>query len=210
MLRSLVLLVTVVASLVAACVAPAAAQEPSSDLLSRESVLRDPAVPVGGNAAAEFTIVEYFDYQCPYCRKVEPVLKQVIADDGNIRLALKDWPIFGDVSRYAAGMALAARFQQKYAQAHDALIGAKIKLSEPVVRDLLERAGIDIAKASADLDLHRQEIDALLQRNDTQARAFGFPGTPGFIIGTFRVPGVLSADGFRQAIKDARAAAAAK
>lgn len=210
MLRSLVFLVTVAGSFAVALVCPAAAQDSSSDPLSRESVLSDPAVPVGGNTEAEFTIVEYFDYQCPYCRKVEPVLKQVIAEDGKIRLVLKDWPIFGDVSRYAARMALAARFQQKYVEAHDALIGAKTRLSEPVVRELLEHAGIDVAKASADLDLHRQEIDALLQRNDAQARAFGFPGTPGFIIGTFRVPGVLSVDGFRQAIKDARAAAAAK
>jgi protein-disulfide isomerase len=209
-LRSLVLLVTIAGSLAAAIVSPAAAQQASDDLLSRESVLRDPAAPVAGNAEAEFTIVEYFDYQCPYCKKVEPVLKQVIAEDGKVRLVLRDWPIFGEVSRYAAGMALAARFQQKYAAAHDALFGATTKLSEPVVRDLLDRAGIDVAKASADLAAHRQEIDALLQRNDTQARAFGFPGTPGFIIGTFRVPGVLSADGFRAAIKDARAAAAAK
>jgi protein-disulfide isomerase len=209
-LRSLVFLVTVAAAFAGALVSPAAAQDSSSDPLSRESVLRDPAVPVGGNAEAEFTIVAYFDYQCPYCRKVEPVLKHVIAEDGKIRLVLKDWPIFGDVSRYAASMALAARFQGKYAQAHDALIGAKTRLSEPVIRDLMEHAGIDVAKASADLETRRREIDALLQRNDAQARAFGFPGTPGFIIGTFRVPGVLTADGFRLAIKDARAAAAAK
>ncbi len=210
MFRSLVFLVTIAGSLAAALVGPAAAQESSNDPLSRESVLRDPAAPVGGNAEAEFTIVEYFDYQCPYCKKTAPVLAEVIAEDGNIRLVLKDWPIFGDVSRYAARMALAARFQQKYAAAHDALIGAKTRLTEPMVRELLERAGIDVAKAISDLDVHRQEIDALLQRNDAQARAFGFPGTPGFIIGTFRVPGVLTADGFRQAIRDARAAAAAK
>ncbi len=210
MLRSLAFRVTVAASLAVGLVFGAAAQEPAGDLLSRDSVLHDPAVPVAGNAEADFTIVEYFDYQCPFCRKVEPVLRQVIAQDGKIRLALRDWPIFGDVSRYAATMALAAQFQGKYAQAHDALIGAKTRLSEPVVRDLLQGAGIDVAKAIADLDAHRQEIDALLRRNDAQARAFGFLGTPGFIIGTFRVPGVLTADGFRQAIKDARAAAAAK
>ncbi len=210
MLRSLAFLVTVTASLAAGLVSEAAAQEPSSDLLSRDSVLHDPAVPVAGNAEADFTIVEYFDYQCPFCKKVEPVLRQVVAQDGHIRLALRDWPIFGDVSRYAAAMALAAQFQGKYPQAHDALIGAKTRLSEPVVRDLLQGAGIDVAKAAADLEAHRKEIDALLRRSDAQARAFGFPGTPGFIIGTFRVPGVLTAEGFRLAIKDARAAAAAK
>lgn len=183
------------------------AQSAPNDLLSRGSVLRDPAAPVTGNASAEFAIVEYFDYQCPYCKKTEPLLRQVIAEDGKIRLVLKDWPIFGAVSQYAARMALAAKFEGKYAQAHDALIGATTRLSEPVIRDLLQRAGIDVAKADADLAAHRQEIDALLARNDAQAKSFGFPGTPAFIIGTFRVPGVLTAEGFRLAIKDARAVA---
>ena len=209
-MRSFVFLVAVMASLAGALVSRAQAQESPSDLLSRDSVLRDPAVPVGGNADAEFTLVEYFDYQCPYCKKVEPVLRQVIAEDGKIRLALRDWPIFGEVSRYAARMALAAQFQGKYAQAHDALIGAKTRLSEQVVRDLLEHAGIDVAKTGADLAAHAQEIDALLRRTDAQARAFGFPGTPGFIIGTFRVPGSLNAAGFKRAIGDARKAAEPK
>jgi protein-disulfide isomerase len=208
-LRYLTLAVTA-ALFVAGFGCAARAQSAPEDVLSRDSVLRDPAAPAVGNAGAEFAIVEYFDYQCPYCKKVEPVLRDVVGKDGNIRLVLKDWPIFGDVSRYAAGMALAAKFQGKYAEAHDALITAKSRLSEPVVRELLAQAGIDVAKASADLDAHRQEIDELLRRNDAQARAFGFPGTPGFIIGTFRVPGVLSAEGFNLAIKDARAAAAAK
>lgn len=196
------------APLMLGIVSPAVAQAGANDVLSRDSVLRDPAAPIAGNASAQFAIVEYFDYQCPYCKKIEPVLRQVVAEDGKIRLVLKDWPIFGDVSVYAARMALAAKFQGKYAQAHDALIGATSHLSEPVIRDLLPHAGIDLAKADADLAAHRQEIDSLLARNDAQAKAFGFPGTPAFIIGTFRVPGVLSAEAFRLAIKDARAAAA--
>ena len=207
-MRHLVKALGLMAALAIGALPHASAQSAPNDLLSRDSVLRDPAVPVAGNASAEFAIVEYFDYQCPYCKKTEPILREVVAKDGNIRLVLKDWPIFGEVSQYAARMALAAKFQGKYVQAHDALIGAKTRLSEPIIRDLLQRAGIDVAKADADLAAHRQEIDALLARNDAQAKAFGFPGTPAFIIGTFRVPGVLTADGFRLAIKDARAAAA--
>jgi len=75
---------------------------------------------------------------------------------------------------------------------HDALIAAKTKLTEAAVDDLLAKAGVDVGRATADRTAHQQEIDALLARNDAQARAFGFRGTPGFIIGTFRVPGSLN------------------
>ena len=121
---------------------------------------------------------------------------------------LKDWPIFGPASTYAARMTLAAKYQDKYEAAHDALIAAKAKLTEAAVDDLLGKAGVDVARAAADRDAHAAAIDALLGRNDAQARAFGFQGTPGFIIGTFRVPGALNTAGFKRAIADARKAAA--
>jgi protein-disulfide isomerase len=59
------------------------------------AVLRDPDIPVIGNADGDIAIVEWFDYQCPYCRKLEPELRQVVQDDGKVRLLLKDWPILG-------------------------------------------------------------------------------------------------------------------
>jgi protein-disulfide isomerase len=190
--------------------APVHAQAPGGDVLSRESVLRDPDIPDLGNPQGDITIVEYFDYQCPYCKKTAPELAQVAREDGKVRIVLKDWPIFGPASAYAAKMALASKFQNKYEDAHDALIAAKTKLTEAAVDDLLAKVGVDVTRATADRDTHAQEIDALLTRNDMQARAFGFRGTPAFIIGTFRVPGSLNTAGFKHAISDARKAAAAK
>ena len=189
---------------------PAHPQAAGGDVLSREAVLRDPAIPDLGNPQGDLTIVEYFDYQCPYCKKTAPELAQVAREDGKVRIVLKDWPIFGPASAYAAKMALASRFQNKYEDAHDALIAAKTKLTEAAVDDLLAKAGVDVARATADRDAHAQEIDALLARNDAQARAFGFLGTPAFIIGAFRVPGSLNTAGFKRAIGDARKAAAPK
>jgi protein-disulfide isomerase len=89
---------------------PALAQSDGDDVLTEALVLRDPDIPVAGNAAGDITIVEYFDYQCPYCRKLEPELRQVVQNDGKVRLVLKDWPILGDVSVIAARMALASKF----------------------------------------------------------------------------------------------------
>src|ERR1035438_9060553 len=115
----------------------------SDDVLTEALVLRDSEIPVAGNPAGDITIVEYFDYQCPYCRKLEPELCQVVQDDGKVRLVLKDWPILGPVSVTAARMALASKYQDKFIQAHDALIGVNSKLTESRTRELLACAGID-------------------------------------------------------------------
>jgi protein-disulfide isomerase len=87
------------------------------------------------------------------------------------------------------------------------LIGATEKLTEANIRDLLAATGVDVDRATADLQEHQKSIDDLLARNTAQAQAFGFEGTPGFIVGTFRIPGVLEMKVFKQVIADARKAA---
>jgi protein-disulfide isomerase len=185
---------------------PAFAEDDDDKVLTEALVLRDPDVPVTGNAAGDISIVEWFDYQCPYCRKLEPELRQVVQDDGKVRLVLKDWPILGPVSVVAARMALACKFQDKYSQAHDALIGVNSKLTEPRINELLAGAGIDVDRVKRDLATNAKTIDAILARNNDQATAFGFRGTPSFIVGKFRVPGALTIAEFEQVIADARKA----
>ncbi len=180
------------------------------EVLTESAVLRDPEIPSAGNAEGDVTIVAYFDYNCPYCRKLEPELRQVVQDDGKVRLVYKDWPVLGPVSIAAAKMALAAKYQDKYVAAHDALMGTASRLTEPRIRELLGNAGIDVDRAVKDLETNAKAIDAILARNNDQATAFGFKGTPAFIIGKFRVPGALTMAQFDQAIADARKAAAAK
>ena len=185
----------------------ARAEDADTDILSEARILHDAAIPAAGNADGDITIVEYFDYQCPYCRKISPDLAKVVREDGHVRLVFKDWPIFGGVSIYAARLTLASRYQDKFAEAHEALISLKEKLSEAKVDAALSAAGSDLARAKADLAAKRTEIDAVLARNHEQATGLGFQGTPAFIIGHFRVPGAPNAQAFKQAIADARAAA---
>jgi len=182
---------------------PAQAQDAEP---SEAPVLRDPDVPVTGNVQGDISIVEWFDYQCPYCRRLEPELRQVVQDDGKVRLVLKDWPILGPVSVVAARMALACKFQDKYHQAHDAMMGVSSRLTEARIAELLAEAGVDVDRARRDLDTNAKTIDAILARNADQAKAFGFKGTPSFIVGKFRVPGVLTMAQFEQVIADARKA----
>jgi protein-disulfide isomerase len=184
----------------------ARAEDNEEKVLTEALVMHDPDIPVAGNPNGDITIVEWFDYNCPYCRKLEPELRQVVQDDGKVRLVLKDWPILGPVSTVASRMALAAKYQDKFVQAHDAMIGVSSKLTEPRIRELLAGAGIDIDLLDRDLAANAKAIDAILIRNNDQAEAFGFRGTPSFIVGKFRVPRPLSMAEFEQVIADARKA----
>jgi protein-disulfide isomerase len=173
---------------------------------SEAAVLHDPEAPVVGNINGDVSIAEWFDYQCPYCRRLEPALRQVIRDDGGVRLVLKDWPVLGPVSVAAARMALACNYQGKYDQAHDALINGDSRLTEPRIDELLAAGGIDVDRARRDLAGNERAIEALLARNNEQAEGLGFQGTPSFIIGNFRVPGALTGEDLKRVIADVRKA----
>jgi protein-disulfide isomerase len=197
------------AAMLGMSIAPGSALAQNNDetVLTEALVLRDPDIPVAGNSGGDLTIVEYFDYQCPYCRKIEPELRQVVQDDGKVRLVLKDWPILGPLSVVASRMVLASKYQDKFIAAHDALIGVNAKLTEPRIHEVLAGAGVDVDRATRDLATNAKAIDAILARNNEQATAFEFKGTPSFIVGKFRVPGVLTMAQFDQVIADARKAA---
>jgi protein-disulfide isomerase len=194
----------------ASAMSRAALAQGDETILTEALVLRDPEIPAAGNLDGDVNIVEWFDYNCPYCRKIDPELRQVIQDDGKVRLVLKDWPILGPVSKVAARMALAAKYQDKFMAAHEAMIGVSSKLTEPRINELLAAAGIDMDRLKRDLDTNAKAIGTILARNNDQALAFGFKGTPSFIVGKFRVPGVLTMAEFEMVIADARKAKAGK
>ncbi|SON55029.1 Thiol:disulfide interchange protein DsbA precursor [Hartmannibacter diazotrophicus] len=206
------MIVAALAALVAAVAVPVAAlaQDAGNVTLSQEAVFFDPAAPVLGNPEGDVTIVEFFDYQCPYCKKMHPDLMDVVKTDGNVRLVMKDWPIFGPASEYAARMAVAASYQDAYGKANDALMAEKGKLTDDAVDRILGDAGIDVDRARKDLKANKTAIEALLSRNDQQATAFNFPGTPGLVVERFIFWGTLDRTGLLQAISDARKAQAAK
>jgi protein-disulfide isomerase len=180
------------------------------NVLNEAAVLRDPEIPAAGNPQGDITIVEFSDFQCPYCRKVAPDLRALVQEDGKIKMVFKDWPVLGGASIYAARLALACKFQDKYVAAHEALIGLTSRLTEDKARNALAQAGIDVDRATRDLSSNAKAIDAILARNDAQAKAFGFRGTPSYIVGKFRVPGVLTKEQFALAVADARKAKTAK
>ncbi len=171
---------------------------------SVEEVLHDPDQPVLGNPGGALTIVEYFDYQCPFCKRYHPDLVRAVEQDGNIRLLMKDWPIFGGTSLRAAQLALGGVTDGSYQRAHDALMATEGRLSEAQVYDALQAAGLATDRLDAGYQANRARLDGLLGRNAHQAAAFGLSGTPVFIIGSVIYPGVLHPEDLDRAIRDAR------
>jgi protein-disulfide isomerase len=152
-----------------------------------------PQTPAAGGADADVTIVEFLDYNCPFCKKTAPELQKLLQADRRVRILYKEWPIFGAVSQYAARSALAANWQGKFLAAHDALISASGELDEiSQVDTLLKGAGVDLKRLGDDRTRHGAEIDAALERNAADAKALGLRGTPGFLIGRQLVPSALT------------------
>lgn len=173
--------------------------------LTVEEVLFDPANPVLGNKGGDLTIVEFFDYQCPYCKANHPILTDVVETDGNIRLVMKDWPIFGAPSVAAAQLALGAASLGQYVTANEALMATEGRLSDELIRNTLDDAGLKVAALEEAYKTSRAKWDALMARNSSQAAQLGLQGTPAFIIGTTIYPGSLDADALREAVERGRA-----
>jgi protein-disulfide isomerase len=149
------------------------------------AVLKAPlATPPVGAKNGGVTIVEYFDYNCPVCRALEPQIRQLLADDPQVRLVRKDFPIFGAASEYAAYCSFAASNEAQYQTIHDALIGAPRNLeSKADVIAVLKAAGLNVARIASDVDLHESEFHDRLARSIREAQQLGIRGTPGIIVG---------------------------
>ncbi len=178
-----------------------------ADDLSAEMILNDPETPAGGNSRGDLTIVSFFDYNCPFCKRTVAPLDAVLASDGKIRHVYKDWPILAQSSVYGAKLALAARYQDRYEDAYLALMKIEgSRVPEDRMRKAIEKVGFDMARLKTDANRHDPEITALLKRNNAQAEKLGLRGTPAFLIGKFLVASALDEDGFRQVVEDARKA----
>lgn len=173
--------------------------------VTSNEVFADDDVPVLGNPSGDVAISMWFDYQCPFCKKVEPEMMRVVEDDGRVAVLLKDWPIFGKMSEAAARMVWSSRRQSRLEPVHTGLMAIDGRPTDDRVDAVLKAAGVDRARLDADVATDRERFDALVARNGRQADGFGFRGTPAFVIGSFVFGGVLDADGFRQAIADVRA-----
>jgi protein-disulfide isomerase len=177
------------------------------------ALLAPPAVtPAAGSEHPDVTLVEFFDYNCPGCRELDPQLRKLLAADPHLRLVRKDWAIFGDGSVYAAYASFAAARAGKYQAAHAALMTSTRDLdSRADVLAVLKAAGFDTAKIDADVAQHEKEYAGVLARNARAATGLGLQGTPGLIVGNRLVLGGVDYQGLERLVarvrRDSRPAA---
>lgn len=170
-----------------------------------DALARGPSAVVADNPQGDVTLVEYFDYQCPVCRRVHPDVKQLAAEDQGVRIVHKHWPVFGSASIYASKIALAARWQDRYDQVHDAFMSISGRLDEEKIRKAAGDAGLDLARAERDLEERDAQIDAAFNEASAQAAMLRLQGTPGFVIGNYLVPGGLDLRAMKEIVAEVRA-----
>ena len=181
----------------------AKAKQSASLLTSRRDALeRDPNAPVLGNIQGDVTIVEFFDYNCSYCKRVKPEVQTLLATDPNVRLVYREWPILGEGSVFAARAALASRNQGKYEEFHWAIMGFQERAQEESVLKVAADIGLDIDQLRADMDA--PEIDEHIQTSLELTAALGFSGTPSFVIGDALVPGFVNTAQLEEFVAAAR------
>lgn len=169
---------------------------------NKDKIFADPAAPFAGNPVGDVTIVEFFDYKCPYCKQVTPALKELLEADKGIKLVYKEFPILGEPSVLAARAALAAAKQGQYVAFHEALMAYRGTLELNAIATVAAGIGLDAEKLVA--DMKSAEIEKQLTDNHALAMALSIRSTPTFIVGDRVVPGALSIDRMRELIADYR------
>ena len=172
--------------------------------LSRKAVVDDPVAPKRAGTAYDVTVVEFFDYNCPYCRRMEPVLNALLRSDPKVRIVYRDWPIFGPASREASRAAVASQWQGRHAAFHGALLASPARLDSAGIRAAAVEAKVDWPRLQRDLKTRGAEIDALLARTNAIAEAIGFNGTPALIVGSQVVAGAVDLPALRRLVATAR------
>lgn len=201
--RLVALVATLVVFVVFVVSAPASAFE-----YGFKDLIQGPGAPRVGaaDADADVVIVMYADYNCGYCKRMEPVLANALKADRRLAVVHKEWPIFGEVSEHAARVALAASYQGRYEAVHRAFMLSPTRLSEKdMVNTIAKQAGVDGTRLASDLKAHGDDIDAILLRNTREAALLRLQGTPGLVINGYLFRGALSEEELKDVVAKIRA-----
>ena len=157
-----------------------------------------------GNPDGGVTVVEFFDYNCGYCRRVTESVAQLVEGDDDVRLVLREFPILGEGSVAAARVALAARMQDEeaYARLHNAMLRMSGQANEASALGLAAEEGLDVERIRA--DMQSPEIDAHIAASMQYAQQLGINGTPAFVIGNELIPGAVPLEDLQAAVEAAR------
>ncbi|MGB1405261.1 MAG: DsbA family protein [Parvibaculales bacterium] len=183
-------------------------QQAEALLQNADKLYRDEADYTMGPQNAPITIVEFFDYNCGYCKRSFAPLMEVLEENKDVRLVFKEYPILGEPSYLASSTALAINDKMKYLTYHSKLMAHSGRVSQAVVEKILGELKLPPQKLQADARSDKY----VLQLAETRqlADAIGVNGTPAFVINGQLFPGALNKAELTQAIKFARAELKAK
>ena len=168
-----------------------------------DEIFNDPASPVGGNPQGDVTLVEFFDYNCPYCRAALPIVKEGIEADPGLKFVYKEFPILGPGSEFAARAALASERQGNYEAFHEAMMTYSGAIDEYSTLEIAKEVGLDLEQLKQDME--DPAISAAIERNLELAQELRIGGTPGFVVGDEIIRGLVDLPTLQRSIADARA-----
>jgi protein-disulfide isomerase len=157
---------------------------------------------VAGNSKGNVAMVEFFDYNCGYCKRAFPDVMKMIKADGELKLVMKEFPILGPGSVYAARAALASKKQGKYWEYHLALLGHDGRIDEATADEIAQSVGLDLAKLKD--DMKSDDVSDVIQRNMKLAESLRIEGTPAFIIDDVLIPGAVGYEALAATVKNVR------
>ncbi len=160
---------------------------------------------IAGNPKGDVTVVEFFDYRCPYCKQVQSSVVKLREEDPKIRVVYREFPILSKESDVAAHAAIAAKKQGKYLEFHDAMMAARGGFDDDMIFSIAAKVGLDVGKLKK--DMQDPAIDSIIARTRKLAEDIGVTGTPGFIFGRRLVPGAVTYDEMLSLVADARSTA---
>jgi protein-disulfide isomerase len=163
------------------------AQQKKAISENADAIFRSPVSHVVGNPNGDVSLVEFFDYNCGYCRKAMPDVVKLVNDDGKIRLVLKELPIFGEDSEAAAKLALASNKQGKYFEMHQKLFSEPGKADKEKALRVAKELGLDVDQLQKDAE--DPDIKKGLDQAKDLAQKLNLQGTPLYLIGDRVLPG---------------------
>jgi len=155
----------------------------------RDEIFNSPTSPSIGAPESEIVLVEFFDYNCGYCKRVVGHVFALAEDNPDLRIVFKEFPILAQSSELAARAALAAANQGLYAEMHNALMIHRGSYDEATIFDLAEEIGADLARLRE--DMNSEAVDAEIAATADLAISLGIRGTPAFVIGDMVIPGAV-------------------
>lgn len=179
-------------------------QEATANIGKHNAFLTEADAPAAGNPKGDVTVVEFFDYNCGYCKQAYRDINNILKEDKNVRFVFHEMPILGPTSLTASRWALAAHKQGKYFEYHAALMGHNGNKSDAELEKLAKTVGLDTEKMKK--DANSEEVKAMIEKSLAVSRDLGVQGTPAFVVEGKMIRGYVGEEGMKNAIKIAREA----